>query len=454
MTNTTKKKIWNYLDHMEGDKVVWMILLMLMLISILLIFSSSSRLVNASTSRLDIAFDHIKVVLGSLALVIVIYNIKNIEVFRNLSRFGYLISLIILILLLFLGVRVNGAVRFFKIGSFQIHVFEVVKVAMMMYLAYAIDALENKRPLLIEQIFKDNEKLKFLKDIRVRKAVLLYIPFLSIIPLLMKGSNSTAIFISLIMIVTIMVGTKDYKLTCIMVSLLLAIGVFAFSTYSISKKKGDDPPKFERVGTAIGRLFSAGEVKHYKEAKDPIEKQAALDKIYQPYSARIAIHQGKLLGKGPGQSTQRYIVPDMSADYMFSFIIEEYGLLAFFVLALYLSLLARGTLIIKNCANNIFAKCAIFGLVLLISGQAFIHIFVNMDPGILTGQTLPLLSHGSFAFMCFSIAFGIILSISRIANKGMERASKEAASLSTVESKDNISESLSDLDNFESNGEV
>ena len=142
----------------------------------------------------------------------------------------------------------------------------------------------------------------------------------------------------------------------------------------------------------------------------------------------------------------------MSADYMFSFIIEEYGLLAFFVLALYLSLVARGTLIIKNCANNIFAKCAIFGLVLLISGQAFIHIFVNMDPGILTGQTLPLLSHGSFAFMCFSIAFGIILSISRIANKGMERASKEAASLSAVETKDNISEGLSDLDNFESNG--
>ncbi|MGM9788643.1 MAG: FtsW/RodA/SpoVE family cell cycle protein [Candidatus Cryptobacteroides sp.] len=454
MTSSTKKKIWNYLDHMEGDKVVWMIMLILMLISILLIFSSSSRLIDANNSRVDIAFDHLKVVIGSLILVIIIYNIKNIEFFRKCSRFGFCISLILLIALLIFGTRKNGAVRFIMIGGFQFHVFEVVKVAMMMYIAYAIDALENKRPLLIEHIFKDNEKLTFLKKPNIRKLVLLYIPFICTVALVAKGSNTAALFLALIMIVTIMVGTKDYKITLILGGLLLSIAIIAFSTYSISKNRGDNPPKFERIGTAIGRIVSGGEVKQFKEATDPVEKQNALDKIYQPYSARIAIHQGKATGKGPGQSTQRYIVPDMSADYMFSFIIEEYGLLAFFVLALYLSLVARGTLIIKNCANNIFAKCAIFGLVLLISGQAFIHIFVNMDPGILTGQTLPLLSHGSFSFLCFSIAFGIILSISRIANKGMERASKEAASLSTVETKDTVSEGLSDLDNFESNGEL
>ena len=150
-----------------------MIMLILMLISILLIFSSSSRLIDANTSRLDIAFDHIKVVLGSLVLVIIIYNIKNLEFFRQCSRFGFCLSLLLLIALLLFGTKKNGAVRFFYIGSFQFHVFEVVKVAMMMYIAYAIDALENKRKLLIEEIFKDNEKLKFLKNPNVRKGVLL-----------------------------------------------------------------------------------------------------------------------------------------------------------------------------------------------------------------------------------------------------------------------------------------
>ena len=139
---------------------------------------------------------------------------------------------------------------------------------------------------------------------------------------------------------------------------------------------------------------------------------------------------------------------------MFSFIVEEYGVLSIFVIMLYLSLLARGVLIIKTCSNNLFDKSAIFGLILLISGQAFVHIFVNMDFGLLTGQTLPMLSHGSFAFLCFSIAFGIILSISRLANKGMAKLSKEAAPISVTESKpeDTLSDSLSDLDNFETDG--
>ena len=64
---------------------------------------------------------------------------------------------------------------------------------------------------------------------------------------------------------------------------------------------------------------------------------------------------------------------------------------------------------------------AVFGLVLLISGQAFMHILVNCDLGLLTGQTLPMLSHGASAFICFSIAFGIILSISRTTSKKVDQ---------------------------------
>ena len=152
--------------------------------------------------------------------------------------------------------------------------------------------------------------------------------------------------------------------------------------------------------------------------------------MYQPYSAKIAIHQGAGLGKGPGQSTQRYVVPDMPEDYMFSFILEEYGLMGGLVaLVLYVSLMARGVLIVKSCGNNIFAQCAVFGLVMLISGQAFLHMLVNCDLGPLTGQTLPMLSHGASAFICFSIAFGIILSISRASSKKVEQLTRKAEPL-------------------------
>ncbi len=451
---STKKRFWNFLDRMTGDKAVWIIRLMLMLLSILLIFSSSSRLTSEDMSRFDIMLEHLKIVGLGLLSVILIYNIfKDIELFRKISRFGFAFSLILLIILQFAGVRINGALRFFYIGPLQFHVFEVVKVAMMMYIAWVVDALENGRPMLIEQVLKNSSKLDWLKKRNTRKIILLYIPFIIVIFLVMRGSNTTALFLAALMMITIAVGTKDFKMMFTMISLCILLAIGGYSIYSISKKLGDNPPKLERIGTAINRVISPDYVKQYKNATTKEEKQDALDRLRQPYSARIAIKQGKYLGKGPGQSTQRYVVPDMAEDYMFSFIVEEYGWMSLFVIILYLSLVARGVLIIKNCSNNIFAKCAIFGLVLLISGQAFMHIFVNMDFGLLTGQTLPLLSHGSFAFLCFSIAFGIILSISRIANKGMERESKKAEPLYYIPDtpQDAVSESLSDLDNFESN---
>ena len=134
---------------------------------------------------------------------------------------------------------------------------------------------------------------------------------------------------------------------------------------------------------------------------------------------------------------------------MFSFIIEEFGLWgALTIIILYLSLLARGSIIVRNCGNDIFAKVAVAGLCLLISGQAFLHIFVNVDIGPMTGQTLPLISHGTSAFICFCVAFGIILSLSRIAGRRIDRETRDAEPL--MEIKDNMRASLDDLDAYES----
>ena len=121
-------------------------------------------------------------------------------------------------------------------------------------------------------------------------------------------------------------------------------------------------------------------------------------------------------GKGSGNSTQKYIVTHIYSDYIYSLIVEEYGALGgVFIMFLYLSLLARGAAIARNCTNT-FAKYTVGGLSLMITAQAMMHIMVNLDIGFRTGQTLPLISDGRFAFIMFCIAFGIILSISRQAN--------------------------------------
>jgi cell division protein FtsW len=76
------------------------------------------------------------------------------------------------------------------------------------------------------------------------------------------------------------------------------------------------------------------------------------------------------------------------------------------------------------------------------------HMFVNVDIGPMTGQTLPLISHGSFAFLVFCIAFGVILSISRMARKWIQE--EEEAAIPIYESSaDDIQASMDILEQID-----
>lgn len=444
---TKEKKAWYFIGNLKGDKVIWSILLLLMLLSLLFVFSSTIK--KGEGASLATIMDQVRTVIFGIVAVIIVYNLP-MNWIQFLSRWGFLFSVASLIALFAFGEDVNESVRYIKIGSLQVHVLEMVKVAILMYIAWVADAFEKKKVLFFDKLVRKIPKLQ--KPI-YRKLFYLYIPFITTVVMVMKSSNTTAMFLALIMMITIGIVTKEYKTLLTLAAVLFSAVAIMFGIYQGSVSRGDNPPACRRIGTAISRIVSVNDVKNFKEATNPAERYRALDKIRQPYSARIAIHQGKFLGKGPGQSTQKYVVPIMAEDYMFSFIIEEYGwLLSLFVLALYLSLVARGQLVIRSCGTNTFAIATIFGLVLLISGQAFIHIFVNMDFGLLTGQTLPMLSHGSFAFLCFSVAFGIILNISKVAAKGMEKMKKDETPImapSGSDSSDEVRESLEDLDNYD-----
>ncbi|MBR1678314.1 MAG: FtsW/RodA/SpoVE family cell cycle protein, partial [Bacteroidales bacterium] len=131
------------------------------------------------------------------------------------------------------------------------------------------------------------------------------------------------------------------------------------------------------------------------------------------------------------------------------FIIEETGILGgILLILLFFSLLARGTMIAKDC-DEYFDKIVVVGLTILVTGQAFMHMAVNVHMPLVpqTGQTLPLVSHGTTSFMVFSAVFGILLSISRQAWLKMRRREEEA--LPIIEHHDEVQEGLSDLDILE-----
>ena len=445
MDGKTKKKrnLWNIFEDFEGDKVVWMIVLLLMLISVLCMFSSTSRLLSSGQSRIDVVKDQLILVGIGILIIIGIYNIRNLGVLRWLSKFGFIISLALLTVLdlkLNLGfvrsIEINGARRILQVGPVQVHVFEVVKVAMIMYLAWAMDALKRG-------------KLGGPQKEIWKKVLYIYAPFVITFLMIIPGSNSSALVIGGMMFIVILIGGGNFRDLAVLLGAGILVVALVFGIYKVSGGKA-----FGRIGTGISRVFEKTDWEEQAKAarSGSPEWYQAIDKIRQPYSAKIAIHEGGIFGKGPGQSTQRYVVPDISEDYMYSFIIEEYGLFGgIVVLLLYVSLLARGSLIVRYCGNELFPKLAVAGLSMLIVLQAFLHMFVNVDIGPMTGQTLPLISHGASAFLCFSIAFGIILSISRYASRKMKREQAQSAPL--VE-REEIKQDLDALDDFESGVEM
>lgn len=451
------KKFWNFVGNLQGDKVVWMIVLLLILLSIVAIFSSTPLLaIQQHTTRTAIMKEQLLISLAGLFFIILCYNIRSQRFFRAISKLGWGFSMLLLIFLVAHGnlgvikaLYINDAWRSISVFGFQVHVFEVVKVAMVMYLSWAVDAYQNNK--LHPIFFKDSPWVQKHAD-GITKFTYVYFPMLSVCVGIMPGSLSSTLFIGGIMFVTILVGGISVK------ELILPfVGAIALLLLLVAIDKATPKPIFPHLESALARLENNRE--HQLEVirtkpRNSIEFQRALDKMKQPMSAKIAVHEGRgiLIGKGPGGSTQRYVVPVMFEDYMFSFIIEEYGILgAIVVIFLYISLLARGSMIVRNC-DNLFAKTAVAGLVLLITGQAMMHMFINVGIGPLTGQTLPMVSHGNSSFIMFSIAFGIILSISRSAKRKMDKeiqAAQARAQLEAMPADEPDMEALNELNDIE-----
>lgn len=450
-------KFWSFMDRLKGDKVVWIIVFLLIMISLIAIFASTSLLSDGSANRLDILKKHFIFVVAGIVLILLIYHFGSIKLFKCLAKWGFPLSFVLLLLLaVHPGPKeifpvINGARRFICINGLQIHVFEIVKVAIIMYLAWAIN--EVKLDAKEEGHLKWYHKLagfkytNWLERSFWKNCALVYGPVCIVVVMTMMGSNSAALFIAIVCFIMLFVGGMPFKEYGILPLAGAALLLIAMSSDKISGEDG----LFPRMGTLKNRLVANYDPSQL-EGKRGAEFDEIRDNIKQPYGAKIAVHQGRgIFGKGIGHSTQKYTVTNMYGDFMFSFIVEETGILgALFIIMIYVSLLARGSLIAKNLDDE-FAKYTVGGLCMLISLQAFLVMSYNVDMGPMTGQTLPLVSHGSFAFLIFSIAFGVILSLSKQANENIRKAQEEAEPIyEHSHTDDEVRSSLDDLEQLDS----
>lgn len=135
---------------------------------------------------------------------------------------------------------------------------------------------------------------------------------------------------------------------------------------------------------------------------------------YQIQQSFIAIGSGEIFGRGFGQSIQKFsFLPEPISDSIFAVFAEEFGFIGgVFLITLFTLLALRGFTLAKR-APDYFSRLTIVGIVILITGQAFLNIGSMLGVFPLTGLPLPFVSHGGTALIFSFIAIGIVLNISR-----------------------------------------
>ncbi len=378
----------------KGDRVIWMIFLLLCAISLLEVYSAASTLVYKQGVWEPI-LRHASYLLGGVVCIIVVQNIP-VNIFRSGTVFVYL-SIIGLVVVSNMP-KINGASRTIDLGLIQWQPSETAKGGMViltaLVLAYATRTKEG---------FTTNGFWLIVGHLIV------------LVGLIVTENFSTAGILYITIFLMMIIGKVNSKqllwmfFTTIAGTLLFALAIFAVSpkTYDSINKSMPVMEKFtHRFDTWRNRFTNHGEEENMEEM-DPFGNNA------QRIHANIAIATSNVVGTGPGNSVERDYLSQAYSDFIYAIILEEMGWLGgTFVVALYVFLLIRASRIAQKCTDP-FQSLMVIGLTLLMVLQALVNMSVAVGLIPVTGQPLPMISRGGNSILANCVYIGIILSVSR-----------------------------------------
>ena len=392
-----QSSIKNFGQRTKGDKVIWALVFLLVMISLLVVYSATGSLAyKLYRGNTEIyLFKQFAFIVMGMTLIYFTHRV-NYTIWSRVAQILFILSIPLLIYTLFFGVRMNEGSRWIKLPfiNMTMQTSDLAKLALFMYLARLISKKQN--------VIKDF-KQGFLPII---------IPIAVTCALIAPANLSTALLLGSSCILLLFIGRARAKHLLVTIGIALIPIVFLVFAAVIRHNSGNEEivtaqkkstGLFARVDTWVNRV----------ETFIYSSKQAIDGDAYQVTQAKIAIAVGGFVGVGPGNSTQRNFLPQAYNDFIYPIIIEEYGLIGgAIILFIYLAFLWRSIRIFKRCPYAFGAFLALgLSFTLVIQAVANMAVSVNLFP--VTGITLPLISMGgsSFLFTCFAI--GIILSVAR-----------------------------------------
>ncbi len=370
------KAITTVYNNLKGDKVVWLIVLLLGICSLLAVYSSIGSIAyrhRGGNTEYYLIQQFVFLLIGAF-LMYRCYKL-NYFYYSKLAPFLFLITIPLLMYTVIWGNEINEARRWLTIPwldmSFQTSDF--AKITLIIYVA--------------RSLAKKQEEIKDFKNAFIP----IIIPVILICGLIAPADLSTAALLFTTCLLMMIIGRVSLKY----ILLLIMLGAFVFMFIYFL---GSMFPDFIRVETWNTRIT---------------EFMTNTDGGWQIQQSKIAIAEGGVFGEGPGNSTQRNFLPYPYADFIYAIICEEYGLIGgVVIICLYLAVLFRCITLVTRCPMTFGAILAL-GLCLNIVIHAFANIAVSVHLVPVTGLTLPMISMGGTSLVFTCISFGIILSVSR-----------------------------------------
>ena len=372
----------NWLDrYFRGDRMIWLVVMILFIFSVLAVYSSTGTLAyryKAGNTEYYM-IKHLIIIVFGFALMYM-FHLFDYTMFLKFARLGMFVAVPLLVLTLLTGTDLNEAKRWLTLPlinlSFQTSDF--AKLALVVFVARSL-----------------SKKQDHIKDFKTA-FVPIILPIILVCFLILPANFSTSAVLFTTCLVLMFIGRIKMKF----IGALVLAGILTFGLY---------------IGTAK-LLGYEGRIQTWQNRIENFSSGESGDN-YQAEQAKIAIASGGLIGKGPGNSSQRNFLPHPYSDFIFAIVIEEYGLIgAFIMIGLYLLLFYR-TLKIVNKSPMAFATLLSIACAFSLVFQALINMAVAVNLFPVTGQPLPLVSMGGTSIWFTSLAIGIILSVSRNVEK-------------------------------------
>jgi cell division protein FtsW len=367
----------------KGDRTLWVVLIFLSLFSLVIVYSATGKLAyrEANGNTIYYLIRQVVFILAGFGIMLLLVNIVPVVVYFKISPVLIGITIFALIVAIiqykFFGNAAKETSRSLDVGFFSFQPSELAKISLIMFASRMLSKSQKT----------DEELKKAFWWVTGVSGVVCFLIFMSNI--------STAAIIFLSIMVLMLIARVPMKLFSLLAGVGVLMGVLLFFTADLM------PASFGRVHTFKERIldFTKGDANE-------------LEGTTQADYAKLAVFEGGMFGKGPGNSEVSNYMEAGYNDFIYAIFIEEYGFVGgVFLAMLYLILLFRGVIIVRRC-DRTFPAFMVAGLVILMVFQAFVNMAVSVGAAPVTGQPLPWVSMGGSSMLFTAASFGIILAVS------------------------------------------